>query len=294
MRVAGVEDGARGVETGGAHPRSVSACTNCWRISPELVGLVLDMGAEPGVEWLCSSIGCSSKVWVITSCGGNWNGLGEWEGESGMCTKVFASMGVGVIGVETGEVFPGPPCLCLCNIPMHHGQSGRYVKKWTSFSSNQLLVWKYCQDLHQAPASSSDDPDQWASGAWYEAHRMRHKLNLCVGSPVTAASGVLDNDSELSQRLSWRQMETLHQATWITQSEYKKEPEYDVLVDFQTGEIPSTWQIYIYTCLWTKCDGAQKWASVFCIPTLVASSGVVHCFIKMLLGSMCLVQGHGK
>ncbi len=71
MRVAGVEDGARGVETGGAHPRSVSTCTNCCRISPELVGLVLDTGAEPGVKWLHSSIGCFSKVRVITSCGGN-------------------------------------------------------------------------------------------------------------------------------------------------------------------------------------------------------------------------------
>ena len=71
MQVAGVEDGARGVEAGGACPRSVSTCTNCCRISPESVGLVLDTGAEPGVKWLCSSIGCSSKVQVVTSCGGN-------------------------------------------------------------------------------------------------------------------------------------------------------------------------------------------------------------------------------
>ena len=65
-----------------------------------------------------------------------------------------------VVGVETGEAFPGPPCLCLCNVPMHHEQSGGYVKKWTSFSSNWLLVWKYCQDLCQAPVSSGDDLDQ--------------------------------------------------------------------------------------------------------------------------------------
>ncbi len=28
------------------------------------------------------------------------------------------------------------------------------------FSSNQLLVWKYCQDLCQALVSSGDEPDQ--------------------------------------------------------------------------------------------------------------------------------------
>ncbi len=47
------------------------------------------------------------------------------------------------------------------------------------------------------------------SGAWYEAHGIRHELNLCVGSLVTAAYGVLDNESESSQR----QTEMLHQAT---------------------------------------------------------------------------------
>src|SRR5258707_2047981 len=113
MRVAGVEDGARGVEAGGAHPRSVSACTNCCRISPE--------------------------CWPLWELGQ----LEDWT-----------------VGVETGEVFLGPPCLHLHNVPMHCRQSSRYVKKWTSFFSNQLSVLKYCQDLHQAPVSSGDEPDQ--------------------------------------------------------------------------------------------------------------------------------------
>src|SRR5258708_3776951 len=125
-----------------------------------------------------------------------------------MCTKVLASMGVGVVGVETGEVFLGPPCLHLCNIPMHCRQSDRYVEKWTSFSSNQLFVWKYCQDLCQALVSSSDELDWWVGGAQYEAHGIRHKLNLCVGSLVTAAYRVSDNELESSQR----QTETMYQA----------------------------------------------------------------------------------
>ena len=69
-------------------------------------------------------------------------------------------------------------------------------------------------------------PDQWASGVQYEAHGIRCKLNLCVGSPVTVAYRVLDNELESSQRLSRRWTETLHQAMWITWSEYEKEPEY--------------------------------------------------------------------
>ncbi len=69
MQVAGVGDGVGGVDIGGAHPRSVSACTSCCNISPELVGLVLDTGADPGVEWLHSSVRCSSSVWLLTSCG---------------------------------------------------------------------------------------------------------------------------------------------------------------------------------------------------------------------------------
>ena len=71
IQVAGVEDGAGVVGVGGAHPRSVSACTSCCRTSPESVGLVLDMGADPRVKWLHSSVGCSSKVQVSTSCGRN-------------------------------------------------------------------------------------------------------------------------------------------------------------------------------------------------------------------------------
>ncbi len=55
-----------------------------------------------------------------------------------MCTKVLVSMGVGavggLVGVEIGVVFLVPPCLYLCIIAMHCGQSGRYVETWTSFS----------------------------------------------------------------------------------------------------------------------------------------------------------------
>src|SRR5258705_11165103 len=96
MWVAGVDDGAGGVEAGGAHPRSVSTCTSCCRISPESVGLVLDMGADTGVEWLRSSMGCISMG--LTSCGRYWNGLGERTGLWRMCTKVLGSMGVGTVG----------------------------------------------------------------------------------------------------------------------------------------------------------------------------------------------------
>src|SRR5258708_16244931 len=100
MQVAGVDGGAGGVEAGGAHPRSVSACTSCCRISPESVGLVLNTGADTGVEWLCSAMGCIYMV--LTCCGRYWNGLGERAGESGMCTKVLVSMGVGTVGGLVG------------------------------------------------------------------------------------------------------------------------------------------------------------------------------------------------
>src|SRR5258708_38670873 len=98
MRVVGVGDGVGCVVVGGACPRSDSACTSCCNISPESVGLVLDTGADPGVEWLRSSVGCSSNVWLLTSCGRYWNGLGERVGESGMCIKVLALMGGGAVG----------------------------------------------------------------------------------------------------------------------------------------------------------------------------------------------------
>src|SRR5258706_15771946 len=98
MQVAGVGDGVRGVDVGGAHPRRDSACTSCCNISLELVGLVLDTGADPGVEWLRSSVRGSSNVWLLTSCGRYWNGLGEGVGKSRMCIKLLASLGVGVCG----------------------------------------------------------------------------------------------------------------------------------------------------------------------------------------------------
>src|SRR5258708_1204507 len=128
MWVVGVDGGAGGVEAGGACPRSVSACTSCCRISPESVGLVLDMGADTGVKWLHSSMGCISMV--LTSCGRYWNGLGERARESGIFPKLLVLM---VVGVGIGLVFLVPPWLYLCIIPMHCGQSGRYVEMWTSF-----------------------------------------------------------------------------------------------------------------------------------------------------------------
>src|SRR5258706_4214280 len=57
--------GVGGVDVGGAHPRSVSTCTSCCNISLESVGLVLDTGADPGVEWLRSSVRCSSSVQLL-------------------------------------------------------------------------------------------------------------------------------------------------------------------------------------------------------------------------------------
>src|SRR5258707_3098176 len=98
MQVVGVGDGVGCVDVGGARPRSDSTCTSCCNISPESVGLVLDTGADPRVEWLRSSVGCSSNVRLLTSCGRYWNGLGERVGESRMCIKVLASMGGGAVG----------------------------------------------------------------------------------------------------------------------------------------------------------------------------------------------------
>ena len=57
------------------------------------------------------------------------------------------------VGVETGEVFLGPPCLCLHNVPMHCGQSGGYVEKWTSFFSN----WFVSLEILSRPASNSSE-----------------------------------------------------------------------------------------------------------------------------------------
>src|SRR5258705_173940 len=95
MQVAGVDGGARGVEAGGACPRSVNACTSCCRISPESVGLVLDMGADTGVEWLHSSVGCISMA--LTSCGMYWNGLGGGPGRPGWGPKELSRLEFGLV-----------------------------------------------------------------------------------------------------------------------------------------------------------------------------------------------------
>src|SRR5258708_36116485 len=96
MQVVGVDGGAGGVEAGGAHPRSITTCTSCCGISPEPVGLVLDMGADTGVKWLHSSVGCISMV--LNSCGRYWNWMVEGRGEPGMCSKDLVFMGVGTCG----------------------------------------------------------------------------------------------------------------------------------------------------------------------------------------------------
>ena len=142
--------------------------------------------------------------------------------------------------VETGEsthslnLCPSPP-IQHSHAPLtqpspvgfHHVASFAQLAQVITLTQHfWMWVFLHCQDLCQAPVSSGDDPDWWVGGAWYEAHEIRCKLNLCVGSPVTVAYGVSDNDLESSRRLSQRWMETLHQAMWITQSEYKKEPEY--------------------------------------------------------------------
>jgi len=154
-----------------------------------------------------------------------------------------------------------------------------------------------CQDLCQFPASSSEIWISEWGGVQNEACVVRHKLNLYIGSPVTVAYGVLDNVSELSQSLSclsWRQMEMVHQAQRILRvCNRKKARNYDILVDFQTGGNFPVLVRYIYKLV-TKCDGAQKWASVFYIPTLVALFNLLLWSDRMLLGSMHLVQDHGK
>src|SRR5258705_4783586 len=132
MWVAGVDDGAGGVEAGGANPRSISTCTSCCRISPESVGLVLDMGADTGVEWLHSSMGCISMV--LTSCGRYWNGLGERAGESGMCTKVLVSMGVGAVGglVGWGGNWLGGSGSSVTTVSPGYGNGPRESQTWPS------------------------------------------------------------------------------------------------------------------------------------------------------------------
>ncbi len=83
----------------------------------------------------------------------------KWAGGEGRGVwNVYESIGLNggwVVGVETDVVLLGPPIPHLHIIPTHCGQSGGYVGKWTS-NSNQLSVWKYCQDLCQVPAISGE------------------------------------------------------------------------------------------------------------------------------------------
>src|SRR5258708_39453042 len=117
--------------------------------------------------------------------------------------------------MEIGVVFLVPPCLYLCIIPMHHGQSGGYVKMWTSFpvtgcqSGNTV---KTCVMLQRTLV--------WVLlGEWDGTQDgvcdVRCKLNLLAGSPVTVAYGLSDKALELRWNSSWRQMETVCPAQGI-------------------------------------------------------------------------------
>src|SRR5258708_10540353 len=139
-----------------------------WRLEghvPEVSVLVLDTGADTGVEWLCSSMGCISMV--LTSCGRYWNGLGERAGESGMCTKVLVSMGVGAVGGLVG--WGGNWCgVSGSSMPILTYHPNALQAIWQVcqdvdiFSSNRLLVWKYCQDLPYTIDNLSVEPTQCA------------------------------------------------------------------------------------------------------------------------------------
>ena|SRR5258708_6915329 len=103
---------------------------------------------------------------------------------------------------------------------------------------------------------------------------IRCELNLCVGSPVTGAYGVLDS---VSSDLKLETGGDDASSTEDLQSEYSKRVRVcDVLVDFQTGgNFPVLVRYTVYTSFVTKCDGAQTQASVFYIPTLVALSSLL-------------------
>ena len=90
------------------------------------------------------------------------------------------------------------------------------------------------------PASSSSEFQWWSrlvsewSTVWSSWNKVQAQLVCWLTSHCSLQSS--DSDSESSWRLSQRWTETLHQATWLTQSEYEKITRvFDVLVDFQTG-----------------------------------------------------------
>src|SRR5258708_24056094 len=93
-----------------------------------------------------------------------WKKL-KWAGGEGRGVQnVYKGMGldgswgcwgVGWLEWKLVQCFWAPPFPHLHNVPTHCRQSGRYARKWTS-NNNWLLVWKYCQDLHQVPVSSGE------------------------------------------------------------------------------------------------------------------------------------------
>ncbi len=79
-------------------------------------------------------------------------------------------------------------------------------------------------------------------------HDVRHKLNLLAGSLVTVAYRLLETMSESRQSSGWRWTETVCPAQRVRSENGTQTKGFcDVLVDFQTGEIPSTGWMYIYT-----------------------------------------------
>ena len=108
-----------------------------------------------------------------------------------------------------------------------------YVNVKTCIMLQRTLVWILLSE--------------WG-GTWDRVRDVRHKLNLLAGSPVTVAYGFIGSGvrakMELKSEMDRDSVSSAESLEW----EWKTDLRYcDVLVDFQTGEIPSTGQIYIYT-----------------------------------------------
>src|SRR5260221_10338677 len=107
-------------------------------------------------------------------------------------------LGGWVVGVETDVVLLGPPIPHLCIIPMHHGQSGRYVRKWTSnvTSCQSGNTVKNCVKFQQSLVKSRSVSNVECS---MKPGRVRCELKLCVRSPVTEDYGKAGSVLELSR-----------------------------------------------------------------------------------------------
>ena len=85
-------------------------------------------------------------------------------------------------------------------------------------------------------------------GTWDRVHDVRCELNLLAGSPVTVAYGFIGSSVRVKMELRSEMDRDSASSAESSEWEWKTDLRYcDVLVDFQTGEIPSTGQIYIYT-----------------------------------------------